>query len=314
MPPIARILAATDLSAPARHAVERGFRLAAGAGANYRVMHALELDAIDRLREWLGEGAEPVRQQLEQRAREALRQLLDDPVRNRGVRAEARLEYGLPLAAILDQAAAFAAELLVLGARGDAFMRHLLPGTTTSRLLRKATGLPILVVKQPPHEDYRRLLVAVDFSPVSVHALRLARRLAPQAELFVVHSFAVPFDGKLAFAGVDAAVIDRYREATQADAERQVALLAREAGLGADDFMSLVLEGDPAQQLLSQEQELDCDLIVIGKHGRGVSEELLLGSVTKHVLAGSQGDVLVVTDALPHGDSLRSQKKPGNAT
>ncbi len=36
-------------------------------------------------------------------------------------------------------------------------------------------------------------------------------------------------------------------------------------------------------------------LIAIGKHGRNMVEELLLGSVTKHVLAESAGDVLVST-------------------
>jgi nucleotide-binding universal stress UspA family protein len=34
---------------------------------------------------------------------------------------------------------------------------------------------------------------------------------------------------------------------------------------------------------------------VVGKRGKGVVEELLLGSVTKHVLAESSGDVLVAS-------------------
>ncbi|MFN3398434.1 MAG: universal stress protein, partial [Sulfurimicrobium sp.] len=55
MKPISHILAATDLSAPARHAVERGFRIAAMMGARYSVLHALELDSADALRAWLGE-------------------------------------------------------------------------------------------------------------------------------------------------------------------------------------------------------------------------------------------------------------------
>lgn len=42
------LLAATDLSAPARHAVERGFRLAAAIGARYSVLHALELGSITK--------------------------------------------------------------------------------------------------------------------------------------------------------------------------------------------------------------------------------------------------------------------------
>ena len=47
--------------------------------------------------------------------------------------------------------------------------------------------------------------------------------------------------------------------------------------------------------IVEQELEQACDLIVIGKHGRNVMEDLLLGSVTSHVLAESVGDVLVST-------------------
>ena len=51
-----------------------------------------------------------------------------------------------------------------LGARGASFMRHLMLGSTAERLVRRSDR-PLLVVKQPPHERYRRRLVAVDFSP-----------------------------------------------------------------------------------------------------------------------------------------------------
>ena len=45
--------------------------------------------------------------------------------------------------------------------------------------------------------------------------------------------------------------------------------------------------------IVAQEQECDCDLIVMGKHGENLMEQLLLGSVTKHVLGESQGDILI---------------------
>lgn len=38
---------------------------------------------------------------------------------------------------------------------------------------------------------------------------------------------------------------------------------------------------------------MDADLIVMGKHGRSALEELLLGSVTEHVLAYSGCDVFI---------------------
>ena len=75
-------------------------------------------------------------------------------------------------------------------------------------------------------------------------------------------------------------------------AEMLQVLLAYGRGAGVD-LRWLVLHGDPTFRIIEQEQECDCDLIVVGKHGEGMLEELLLGSVTKHVLAESQGDVLV---------------------
>jgi nucleotide-binding universal stress UspA family protein len=51
--------------------------------------------------------------------------------------------------------------------------------------------------------------------------------------------------------------------------------------------------------VLEQEQEDDCDLIVIGKLGKSRLEDYFLGSVTRRVLADSQADVLVVPADAP---------------
>jgi nucleotide-binding universal stress UspA family protein len=123
---------------------------------------------------------------------------------------------------------------------------------------------PLLVVRQPPHEAYRRVLVAVDFSPSSLPALAAARAVAPAAELVVLHAYEVPFEDRL-----------------------------RSSGLSPDAAMTLVLQGDPARRLVEQEQERDFDLFVVGKHGESTLESILLGSVIRHVLQASQGDVLV---------------------
>ena len=61
-----------------------------------------------------------------------------------------------------------------------------------------------------------------------------------------------------------------------------------------------IVEGDASQRIIELEQELDCDLVVIGKHGRSATEDLLLGSTTKHVLAEGATDVLVATAASLH--------------
>ena len=52
---------------------------------------------------------------------------------------------------------------------------------------------------------------------------------------------------------------------------------------------------DPWMHIVRQEQERDCDLVVVGKHGRNAVEDLLLGSATNMVIAQGSADVLVST-------------------
>jgi len=296
MKPLARILAATDLSAPAHHAVDRGFRIASETGGGYSVMYAFELDSVDALGGLLGEGVAAVKRKLEESAREALHAMLDDSVRNRGVAAGAMIVAGTPLESIAERADAIDADLLVLGARGESFLHHALLGSTASRLLRKSIRRPVLVVKQPPRGPYHRLLIPVDFSRSSEGAICLGRRVAPEAEIVLLHAFELPFEGKLAFAGVDENVIHEYIRVAREERRRRLHDLARLAGLDLMQYSAIVRHGDPSQQIISEEQESDCDLIVMGKHGTHVTEELLLGSVTKHVLYESQCDVMVFSE------------------
>lgn len=292
MKPLTRILTATDLSAPARHAVDRAFRIAVETGAKLDITHVVSQSALDTLRRLLGTQAPPVEQHILDEVREKLLQLAADIGQIHGVSAGIQLAAGTVLRMILEQADAMSADLLVLGARGEDYLGHMLLGTTAERLLRR-TLRPVLMVKRTPHESYRRVLVPVDFSPWSATALNLANIVAPRAELVLLHAFEAPFESKLQFAGVDEGAINNYRMAARQESMIQLEMIAADAGLRPDVVRICAHHGDASQVILTQEQELDCDLIVMGKHGQGVMEELLLGSVTKHVLSESACDVLV---------------------
>jgi hypothetical protein len=113
------------------------------------------------------------------------------------------------------------AALLVVGARGAGFLRRLVLGSTSERLLRR-TNRPVLVVRQTPHEPYQRVLLALDFSPWSVQAVAVARRVAPQARFVLFTAYQVPFGDKLRYAGVDEATIEHYRVQARAEATQRV--------------------------------------------------------------------------------------------
>lgn len=296
MPGFSRILAATDLSHPARHAVERAFYLATGAASELCILHAIELDALDSLRELLGGDVWAVKAALRRDAEARLARMVGDTaIRHEGVLHTAVVD-GNPLVAIANEAEARAAELIVLGARGESFLRHALLGSTAARLLRKSSRQPVLIVKQAPHQGYRSVLVAVDFSPVSRQAIRLARQAAPGAELILFHAFELPYEGKLVFAGVGESLIRQYVSGSGETRRKNLHDLAAAAGLATKDYAVRVVHGDPKQQVIAVAREIDADLIVVGKHGVHVAEALLIGSVAKHVLAESPCDLLVICD------------------
>lgn len=287
------ILAATDFSAPARHAAERAARLAHETGATLTLIHVLSGGPLQELRQWLGTG-HAMEQQLHADAQRQLQALAGDLQTRQQASVRAVYSSGMVLDEISREADALDAGLLVLGARGAGFLRRMVLGSTSERLLRRTTR-PLLVVRQTPRGPYQHVLVALDFSPWSARAIALARRVAPQARLLLFSAYQVPFEEKLLFAGVDTATIDHYRRQARADATQRLHALAATSGLEQIDWTPCIVEGDASQRIIEHEQEQDCDLVVLGKHGQSATEDLLLGSVSKHVLAEGSTDVLVST-------------------
>jgi nucleotide-binding universal stress UspA family protein len=56
----------------------------------------------------------------------------------------------------------------------------------------------------------------------------------------------------------------------------------------------VVVWGNPVEQLLTQADEKNCDLIVMGTHGRGSLADAMIGSTARRVVRRSKKPVLVV--------------------
>lgn len=216
---------------------------------------------------------------MERRVLDAALQRLQDLAasleRHHGVPISVHVANGPLLAELAAKADAMDAELLVCGSKGESVIRHALLGSTATRLLSIAK-CPVLVVKQVPHEPYRKVLVPVDFSSSALPAIRHAQRIAPGAEIAPLHAFDVPFEGYLRYAGVESDAIKHCRSVAEREATQKLGALSAEAGLSPGTVDMIVLHGDARLRIIEQEQEQDCDLVVMGKHGKSALRPLVL--------------------------------------
>jgi nucleotide-binding universal stress UspA family protein len=139
---------------------------------------------------------------------------------------------------------------------------------------------------------YERILVPTDGSAGTERAVRHAADLAAThgAALHAVYvvntaSYAT-LSMESSFEGVDEMLRTEGESALD-----EVATIADEAGVPVERTL---LEGSPASKVVAHAERADCDLVVMGTHGRGGINRLLLGSVAERVVRTSPVPVLTV--------------------
>jgi nucleotide-binding universal stress UspA family protein len=288
------IVTATDLSPASRHACERAAHLARDSGAALAVVHSLAGTALEDLCRWIGTDAQ-TQDAVRGDAMARLHAIATDLSQRHGIQVTEHFSTGHPVKEITSFADKVDADLLVTGTRGAGFFRGVIVGSTAERLANRSER-PVLMVKQSVHEAYRRVLVPVDFSMWSAEAVVLAQRIAPSATLVLMHAVEVPFERRMRTVGVADTTIAHYRDSARWEARQQLQQLAAQTGLTTGKVRLSTPDGADAWMLIAQEeQEHDCDLIVIGRQGRHTLDELLLGSTTRMVLSECAVDVLVST-------------------
>jgi len=291
MNPIRTVALATDFSPGARPAATRAAQIAHAHQASLTLAHVFEQDVLTALRDLVT--GRDVQAEFEAQARTELASLASAIGDQHGISVDTVLRKGSPHAELMT--AAHGADVLVLGAQGSHPVRHFALGSTAERLSRIAER-PLLVVRNEPIGRYRRALVAVDFSEASMHALQAALRLAPGAAIHLVHCFTVPFESRLRMADVPEEQIDALRKRARAAAVVKAReLLVQAAAPGRIS----VRQGDARLEVLAAADEDGADLIVVGKQGRSLLADTLIGSVTSWLLREASCDVLVVPAKLP---------------
>lgn len=146
------------------------------------------------------------------------------------------------------------------------------------------------------------IVVGTDYSAHGYRAVRAAAREAakhPHAKLYVAHVVAQPEPDHqlppIAFAGFGSKLgADQYGDSFAKLDEHVAAALSNLAMPSELRVETLVLEGEPAEELMELGWKLRANLTVVGTRGRQQSTTWALGSVAETVVRQATSPVLVI--------------------
>jgi nucleotide-binding universal stress UspA family protein len=203
-----------------------------------------------------------------------------------------RLELGTGHAAtvLAEAAASHGAEAVVVGGKHHSALGRWFAGSTVHDLLR-ISPVPVLVAV-PSLQAPRRILAAVDLSDAARPTLHWAQRFAElfEAELLVLHVVEpLPLLLQATIMPDPALQPAAILEQSQTAFEETVWPLVHYARA---DF--LLRSGPLLQTVRDQVTTWNADLLVVGSHGKGFMNRLLVGSTTHRLADDLPAATLVV--------------------
>lgn len=301
---IARILCPTDFSDFSQRALERAVRLAGWFDARVTLLHvippipwALPAHASVPYVAMPADLLRTVREEVEKELGRFAAAFLEDKVP-----VETRLEDGDPARVIQAIAQSLPAGLIVMGTHGRAGFEHLVLGSVTEKVLRRAS-CPVLTVgkavEPPSGALFRRILCAADLTDSSRPTIEMALALAQENMARVTFLHVV--ESLPGEAGSELYVPSPASGMPPTDlAEQARERLAWTVPDSARDFCEVsekVEMGTAWREILRTAEDTKADLIVLGAHSRGILGRMFLGSTSNQVVRQAPCPVLVVRQA-----------------
>jgi len=160
-------------------------------------------------------------------------------------------------------------------------------GDETALQLIRASSVPVFAVASGTAQLPARIVVAVDFSETSLRAARLALEVAaPRATIYLTH--VGPRDSMVR--GWNGSGATYKNEVGMALAKMRNQLRVP-PGMSVQTVM---LQGDPATELLAFASTVGADAVATGSHGHGFIARTIIGSVTTRILRCATCSVLCV--------------------
>lgn len=283
------LLLATDGNEVACAAARVTDALARWRGAVPHVLHVLEmpsyttpetLASVTGLAELLYDSSYQEEQRT--RIRETIIRTLDTPPD-----WPVGIAVGDPAACITRTAQELQAGLIVMGLHHHGMIDRMINAETTRQVMRQG-GVPVLGVRPSLTELPRRVIAAIDFSRASLRAVANAMRVMDSDGMLLLAYVQPPADyqatessegqGVIHTHGVEAA----FRQLQQ-DLEPPPGMLVE----------SVILNGDPADQLEKLTRTFHPDLLTIGSQRHSFLNRVILGSVTTALVRRTTCSVLV---------------------
>lgn len=151
---------------------------------------------------------------------------------------------------------------------------------------------------------FRRILVPVDESRPSHNSLSVAAGIARASEATVVlahvaeMSYSQDRDEMLATYGEH--IVEDFRKYGE-DLLKKTAESETFSGI---EVETETLFGDPARALIDLAEHKGIDVIVMGSHGRGAWESMVIGSVSQRVIHHAKVPVVIVPPHLEHAEEI----------
>ncbi len=215
-----------------------------------------------------------------------------------GAKVEGFLLTGRPGTAIVDEAGAMDANLVVVGSRGHGRIATMLLGSTASEIVDHAP-CPVLVAR---HHHLAPVAFADDGSASAHHAEEVFTKwpifAGMPVSVVTVAEVAVPVAAGFTPGLYDqvlesyAKSVDEARQEVMVEADHEAHRLA-DAGYPATP---VALEGDPATEIVRFAAEQHVGTIVMGTRGHTGLARLIMGSTARNVLLHASCSVLVVRE------------------
>ena len=307
--PFRVILFAADYSEPSKEVFRVACSLANESDTKVIVLHVIEPVSSTRSPMAFGEMGALTYLISEGSPRDeiTLGRLRDTYAPGRPLDVDYVVRHGGPAVEILRVAEHLKADLIALGTEGLTGIPRIIMGSVAEAVLRRASR-PVLVMRAGTHlptqaGEAKRILHPTDFSEESRAALSLARELARDFGIGLVLLHVLPAGGKVPGAVPPTMDVAATREALD---------LMQRLTDGADlkwPIQIALRRGETAAEILQGAKAAECDLIVMGTHGRTGLRRFLLGSVAEAVLRRASCPVISVKTAVKMAD-----QKPGMAS